>query len=94
MAAATKITPSMLSLDFANLASEAERMVRLGADWLHMDVMVLHSLTMDISSFEVHLCYAHPSPFPSCRMDTLISRSNAMLASEKTQAAETISAAP
>uniref|UniRef100_A0A453L7Y2 Ribulose-phosphate 3-epimerase n=1 Tax=Aegilops tauschii subsp. strangulata TaxID=200361 RepID=A0A453L7Y2_AEGTS len=39
MAAAAKIAPSMLSSDFANLASEAERMVRLGADWLHMDVM-------------------------------------------------------
>jgi hypothetical protein len=39
-AAAAKIAPSMLSSDFANLAAEAERMVRLGADWLHMDVMV------------------------------------------------------
>ncbi|KAM0880183.1 hypothetical protein ACQ4PT_033752 [Festuca glaucescens] len=38
--AAAKIAPSMLSSDFANLALEAERMVRLGADWLHMDVMV------------------------------------------------------
>lgn len=38
--AAAKIAPSMLSSDFANLASEAERMVRLGADWLHMDIMV------------------------------------------------------
>ncbi|KAD6795581.1 hypothetical protein E3N88_06477 [Mikania micrantha] len=34
-----KIAPSMLSSDFANLASEAERMVRFGADWLHMDIM-------------------------------------------------------
>lgn len=30
----------MLSSDFANLAAEAERMMNLGADWLHMDVMV------------------------------------------------------
>ncbi|KAE8794773.1 Ribulose-phosphate 3-epimerase, cytoplasmic isoform [Hordeum vulgare] len=29
----------MLSLDFANLASEAKRMIRLDADWIHMDVM-------------------------------------------------------
>ncbi|KAK4417884.1 Ribulose-phosphate 3-epimerase, cytoplasmic isoform [Sesamum alatum] len=36
-----KIAPSMLSSDFANLASEAERMIRCGADWLHMDIMVL-----------------------------------------------------
>lgn len=35
-----KIAPSMLSSDFANLASEAERMVSFGADWLHMDIMV------------------------------------------------------
>ncbi|KAK1294890.1 Ribulose-phosphate 3-epimerase, cytoplasmic isoform [Acorus calamus] len=38
-AVAAKIAPSMLSSDFANLASEAERMVRCGADWLHMDIM-------------------------------------------------------
>ncbi|KAG5604148.1 hypothetical protein H5410_025640 [Solanum commersonii] len=33
------IAPSMLSSDFANLASEAERMLNCGADWLHMDIM-------------------------------------------------------
>lgn len=35
-----KIAPSMLSSDFANLASEAQRMLDCGADWLHMDIMV------------------------------------------------------
>jgi pentose-5-phosphate-3-epimerase len=56
MAAAAKIAPSMLSSDFANLASEAERMVRLGADWLHMDVMVstIHPLPS-----------SHPFPYPA-----------------------------
>ncbi|KAL6954896.1 ribulose-phosphate 3-epimerase, partial [Sarracenia purpurea var. burkii] len=34
-----KIAPSMLSSDFANLASEAARMLQFGADWLHMDIM-------------------------------------------------------
>ncbi|KAF7128884.1 hypothetical protein RHSIM_Rhsim10G0007500 [Rhododendron simsii] len=34
-----KIAPSMLSSDFANLASEADRMMQCGADWLHMDIM-------------------------------------------------------
>ena len=33
------IAPSMLSSDFANLATEASSIVEQGADWLHMDVM-------------------------------------------------------
>ncbi|KAF3435216.1 hypothetical protein FNV43_RR22303 [Rhamnella rubrinervis] len=40
MGVKAKIAPSMLSSDFANLASEAHRMVEFGADWLHMDIMV------------------------------------------------------
>jgi hypothetical protein len=41
MGVTPKIAPSMLSSDFANLASEAHRMINYGADWLHMDIMVL-----------------------------------------------------
>lgn len=34
------ISPSILSADFARLAEECKRMVELGAEWLHVDVMV------------------------------------------------------
>ena len=34
-----RIAPSLLSADFANLASDVARMEAGGADWLHVDVM-------------------------------------------------------
>lgn len=39
-----KIAPSMLSSDFASLAVEAHRMVKNGADWLHMGTLEIRIL--------------------------------------------------
>lgn len=39
-------SPSMLSSDFSNLASEAQRMIDCGADYLHMDIMGLNITTL------------------------------------------------
>ncbi|KAJ0968154.1 hypothetical protein J5N97_025071 [Dioscorea zingiberensis] len=47
MAVKAKIAPSMLSSDFANLATEAERMLLCGADWLHMDIMVIYLFSFE-----------------------------------------------
>ncbi|RDX97519.1 Ribulose-phosphate 3-epimerase, cytoplasmic isoform [Mucuna pruriens] len=51
MGVTPKIAPSMLSSDFANLASEAHRMLNCGADWLHMDIMSLAIFIVQASAF-------------------------------------------
>jgi hypothetical protein len=36
----TIVSPSILAADFARLSEECQRIIKLGADWLHIDVMV------------------------------------------------------
>ncbi|KAK6155407.1 hypothetical protein DH2020_009655 [Rehmannia glutinosa] len=64
-----KIAPSMLSSDFANLASEAERMIRCGADWLHMDIMYSHFVpNLTIGAPVIESLRKHTEAYLDCHL--------------------------
>ncbi|KAJ3172061.1 RIBULOSE-phosphate 3-epimerase [Geranomyces variabilis] len=63
------IAPSMLASDFANLESEAKRMVSCGADSLHMDIMDGHFVpNITMGAPVIKSLRKHTDVFLDCHM--------------------------